>query len=297
MENTALIYCYRQWGLKNVHQDMCVPVIPSIATFRAFDTFTPIYVIDSTDHTTDWFDYPQKLGFKVIKRPHAFKHLHAMCDEITKQSEVVMYWSLLSKPLDVWDVASTLPHKIFVVSDGDIFFLKSLWPLMDDPTKNFVCGSNTGFYYFHKHKPATAQVFETWGSLAALALTHPHIRKKVTSHNYIQEESVYRYMLQCYAARLFLKSIHPYENFLGWWGSSQQPTYDVRSIKVYHATSTFGGREKRSRIALAIKDIRDIIGQVLSKQELEDVFEGFDCPCYPLELSHNFIESVEAAIQ
>lgn len=297
MENAALIYSYRQWEPGIAHTNMDIPLIPSIASFRAFDTTTPIYVIDSSNCQVEWSDFPKKLDFRVVKQLHAFQHMECLLPDMTIGGTKV-FWNLLSKPLDVYELVNTLPHEVFIVVDGDAFFIKNLWPLMDDPAKNFVCGFNTGFYYFHKHKPATAQVFETWGALCALALTHPRIRKKmlVSGWNCIQEEAIYRYMMRCHAARLFLKQIYRYENFEGYLLPKLGLGYDVRMIKVLHFCQIFG-RGVRGKAALAIKEIRDVITQVLDKDDLQRIFGDYDPPSYPLELGQEYVDLIKQTIQ
>lgn len=295
MDNAALIYSFRRWCPGPVWDDIYLPIMPSIASFRAFDTKTAVYVIDSTDHETDWGDWPRKLNFTVLRRPHAFRPFDGMCQAEYNESGLSIFWNLLSKPLDVYETVLELPHEVFMVSDADVFFIKDPWPLHDDPTQNFVCGTNTGFYYFHKYKPATAQVFETWAALCALALTHPRIRKKVQVKHLkvVQEESIYWYMLRCHAHRLYLKHIYKYENFEA-RNLPQDKGYDHTLIKMLHVCDSFG-RDYRARTAMIIKEVRDVISQVLTREDLSQIYPGYDPPVYPIEPTETFMKLVEQA--
>lgn len=289
MEDVALIYVYRNWYSETVFNDQANPVVASIATFRAFDQVTPIYVLDSTEHYADWSDLPQVLNFQVTKKPHVLQPV------ATKESGI--YWQLLSKPLDVYELVRTLPQTTFMVCDSDILFLQSPWPLFDDPEKHFVCGHNTGLYYFHKSKPTTAQLFETWGALGTLAIGSLHFRRKVISPcwNVVQEESVFRYMARCHGNRLHILQISPYENFDSNLMIMQQ--YDSNLIKMLHLCSTFG-RPNRGRAALAIEEAKQLIKQTLSNEYVQKVFDGFECPSYSIrEMERDvFVDKVRKAI-
>ena len=289
--NAAIIYIYRNWFHQTpTYKHLEIPIIPSIASFRAFDNTTPIYVIDTSEGDNEWLHYPEKLSFQVIKKQHAFRHVDKVADEV---KDMKVFWSLLSKPLDIYDLVSTLDHEVYVVADADVFFVQPLFPLLEDPNKHFVCGTNTGMFYFHKNKPATAQVFETWSSLCALSMLHPRIRRKVRQphHPTVQEECVYCYMLACHSERLHLKPIPIYENFIG----PYDKTFNHGMIKVLHMAGYFG-RPRRGMVGICIKEIRCNIEQVLTKQEMEQVFGNIDIDTHSItedDLIRKVIRAIE----
>ena len=297
MEDTALIYCYRNHYSSTAYNDQHCPVIASIATFRAFDQTTPIYIIDTSGPEMDWSDLPEVLNFKVLRRSHVLNLLGPSIGSVTPN----IYWTLLSKPLDVYELIISLPHDIFMVCDSDILFFQSPWPLLSDPTQGFICGHNTGLYYFHKYQPSTAQVFETWGALGTLTIASPHFRKKVMAQgwNVFHEELVFRYMARSHGQRLHILPISSYENFDGAciMGMIVAQIYELNLIKMFHLCSSFG-RPNRGRAAIAIKESRQQITKTLSGDYLQKVFDGFDCPTYsimdmPLNL---FIDTVRKTI-
>ena len=294
--NNALIYVYRNWLHKiPAYKDMAIPIIPSIASFRSHDKTTTIYVIDASENENEWLDLPAKLSFNVIRQRHAFRHVAKIADDLTDKRTL---WSLLSKPLDVYSLVQTLDHKTYVVSDADVLFVKPFFPLLEDPTSNFVCGLNTGMFYFDKRNPLTERVFEVWSSLCALSILHHEMRDKLNTHKsekypngMLQEESVYRYMLKHYQDILKLKHIPIYENF------TPDLKGDRTKIKAFHLLGkSTSNRNMRGMAGIYIKEIRQNIERTLTKEDMQQVFGNIDTDTYSIT-EEDLMEKVNKAIK
>lgn len=293
MKDTALIYLYRNWIAERCtgYDDLVLPVVLSIATFRAFDHDTSIYVIDSSDSPVKWDRFPQKLNFTVVAQPCVLRRI-SDCMTITDDNNI--YWSLLTKPLDFHNFSLTIPEKTILASDCDVFFLKSMFPLLLDPRKHFCCGRKTGFYYYDNTSPVTSTVFDIWKGLCSLAVVDPVIQKKVLDDKSAQDQTVFNYILDKYDFNI--KPLPPEENFELQWLIDQPDIHNLDLIKVLHLGNAVG-RKGRGAIALYVKELKESITSVLSDDDLELLFNGFECPSYSLKAIRDMLPIIHNTIK
>jgi len=168
------------------------------------------------------------------------------------------------------------------VPDADTFFIKNPWPLYSDVSTGFCCAKNTGVYYFEKTTLNTQRTFEIWCSLCTSVAVNPIMQQRIiqkTQETAIQEETVWRYILQEYRHLLSIHEISVLENFLIW--ELQERAYNMAGLKILHCCGhpkSALPRNERARYALRLVEVRDAMKQVLGEDDLKLIFKkGLDC--------------------
>ena len=134
MKNPCVYYHW--WGYD---EESCLslrsPILPSIATLRAVSD-VPIVVIDISEKSKDWMQYPERLNF-TVKRSDC---------HLSKYKGRIDGYKHLSR---IFDIKEMSDHCDVVYVDSDVFFFKDPFPLSGDTTKFCWDGWNTGFFYYN----------------------------------------------------------------------------------------------------------------------------------------------------
>lgn len=189
---------YHFWGEKSCIT-LNVPIIFSIASIRAHNKEISIYVLDCSDGAIDWFEFPQKLNFKVIKWKFLLKRT------LFKGN---VLWKHTSKIFDLEEFAKTIPESNIIFCDSDIACLRNILPLQEEAHLHKICcrPENTGFFYFNKNSPLVKEMFRAWQNAIIAAIYDHKIRENVwrtshldmTTNLPLHEEMVHFYILDHY---------------------------------------------------------------------------------------------------
>lgn len=165
MNNKAIIYYYWDNWTKCAYKNIRVPIILSIATLRAHNNYTPIYVLDSSNQLSLWKDLPQKLGFQVIHWKRSLQNYSKPWTEY------------LARMKDINQFSFQIPASEIIYCDSDIFWLKDPLPFHESP--DLFCSNkyNNGFYYFDKTSKACQDFFELFNAYAIINLNDKRVRK------------------------------------------------------------------------------------------------------------------------
>lgn len=174
--SVALIYHYWNHSDTPAWQDLRLPLVFSIASFRYFDQKASVYVVNISDKELDWGDYPQFLNFNVIPRPYF--HLRFVPLGIDFKEHMPMSVQMLSKPKDITDIAAIVSEDDFICVDADYFFLRdpSVTIRADDP---LMVRSNSGYWCFNKKSAAVKDGFDLWKAVCANACLDYEFYQKV----------------------------------------------------------------------------------------------------------------------
>ena len=152
MQESVMLYHW-WWN----HPPDCVinnwnsPIIFAICSFRHYNPFTPIHVLDVSEVDHNWQDFPKKFNFVLHRRrgfPHKFPMLQKavyglMPQRIRYDKRIDAAWKIF----DLEELVKELPQSKVIFSDSDIFFLK---PLTCEYNQQFCCNANTGFFYYQR---------------------------------------------------------------------------------------------------------------------------------------------------
>lgn len=163
--NKAIIYYYWDNWSPHAYKNIRVPIILSIATLRAYNNYTPIYVLDCSNKLSMWRDLPQRLGFEVLHWKRSYPSYSKPWTEF------------LARMKDVNQFSHQISASEIIYCDSDVFWLKDPLPFNESPDL-FCCEKfNNGFYYFDKTSPACQNFFELFNSYALIALNDKRIHK------------------------------------------------------------------------------------------------------------------------
>lgn len=264
-DKLAVMYLHWQAPGKVV-QNVGNPVVPSIATVRYFQPKVPIYVVDLSDCEPDWEKYPEKFNFTVIRKtPFLEGWPLPEPQPSVKTFPKYMPYRLLSKPFDALQVAHQLPEQRFLVSDTDIYWVKSLLPLPGDPRK-FRSRANSGLFAFHKEETT---FMGKWLSTIMQAIIDPNTMHSIHKQSscgqeHFLEETVLRGLAQLPQKEYVWTPMPPEENYFT-WGNRCNPS----QIKALHVLGTYCSQLKQDRIEVIyqIQELFDIFEQMFTPQE------------------------------
>jgi len=275
--NQALIYYYFNEFGTTAYDNMENPVVLSIATFRKFDTTTPIHVIDVSDQEQEWLHFPKKLDFEVFRQPHALKH----CENVVYMPEETrLNLGRLAKPLDVFELSLYCNQEMIMVCDADVLFTKDPFPLTSDFSKHFCFGN--GLYYFEKSSLNTERIFEIWCGLCVAAAINPLIQRRIiqskaySKHDAsLNEKTCWRYLQHKHTYSV--EELSVYEDFsvfdLG------NKTHDTEKIKCLHFPRNQFRRslKEKAKLAIRFEEVKTQLLSVLGEEDWKLVFKDTDC--------------------
>jgi hypothetical protein len=185
---TALVYHWWADPLDRIPQEnLRVPIIQSIATFRQVDKETPIYILNSSINRQDWRNLALDYDFKII--------------DITptlQRYEDKPGWQHLSRLFDLEKI--DIEEDVIVYSDSDIFWFEPLLPLAKDSNKFCFNGTNSGFFYYNKKSPIVEKFFELFKAYTITALNDDNFRviqrqfSEYLGWYYVLDETILQYM-------------------------------------------------------------------------------------------------------
>lgn len=281
------------------YKNLRVPVVLSIATLRARNDYIPVYVLDCSDHELDWGHYPDKLDFKVVKwKPHLkdYKHRNG--------------WKNLSRMGDVREFANRIPEDEIIYCDSDIFWLKDVLPLLMNTDRFCFNHYNSGFYYYDKKAKEVKKFLDLFEAYALISLNDKEFRKRMNKTvswdfwYYVLDEVIMQYMWQ--KDESIVNKVPYHEHGLP--RDVRWPNVDVKDIKMIHINGmevtnkfhkTHAEQENaRGLVCLVFKELYDAINQVLSQEDIEDIFTKEELDYYiPLQfeiLNQEFVDKLQA---
>lgn len=234
--NYAMIYHWWNDVIEKIEDDLFNPLLLAIITVRHFDENIAIYVINCSDIETNWGVYPEKLNFKVIKKRKRF-NFSGLYDSMS-----------LSRIWDITEVIETISEEVVIFNDSDVFWIKSIFPLINSLDR-FNCNRNNGVFYFSKNSKKSQQFIELWKERTKAIMDDKTYRDKF-KNNIIHDELVVRTIQDDYS-----NLYHPIkmeEN-----GIVFNPI--INKCKNIHLIRGFVGKKNRRAVALSILEIRNII--------------------------------------
>lgn len=165
---------YHWWSDKDIEKTFRCPILCSIATFRAHNPKIPVYVLDVTENSThEWEKWEDKLNFKAIKYIPYLRKLNIKSD----------FYSLTepSRHIDVYNFGKSIKENILFYSDSDVFYVKSILPLSQEP-KKIISPVFTAYFYFDKNLTKTKEFIEYYRKLCIKCLKSEEFAKKL--YNY-----------------------------------------------------------------------------------------------------------------
>lgn len=265
MTDHAFIYIW--WNDKHIEpwRDMENPILPSIATLRAVNHLSPIYVLDCSDEQYFWDRFPLKLDFQVFHvKKQDFHEPRSVNRNLLKLCSRIFL-------VDEWSKKINSPK--FFVCDSDIFWLRNPVPTMT--VLNTFQGNvhNNGFYGFHRKSREAALFIDTLKDYTSRAISDLEYREEIVRSYYVpyfNDEAIY-----CYARERhpeLVKEIGTYWNFLDFKNVTWSEV--VVNSKNYHFCQKNWG-EDRGIYALAIQEFYNRLEKVLTMQDMEKIF-GYD---------------------
>lgn len=185
-------YIYSYWSdCTKVSDDFNSPIILAIATLRKH-TEDSIFVIDYSN--VDWENYPFLLDLHVIKKRPFFEKTNSINDFAHKT---------LSRNIDLWLIAMTLPEDEIVAADSDIFWLDSVGEELNKDSFHVRLnprGVNNGCYYFCKSGTKGMLFMDYFKTYSAMSIHDEEFRKEIRrlcGLGYFNDEAVcsYTYMM------------------------------------------------------------------------------------------------------
>jgi len=284
---TNLIYYYFNGSEEPIkaYKDMANPITMSIATFRKWNKSAHIHVIDISDTTHDWGEYPDILNFTIYRSQHRSQTLNSM--QVNAKDKFC--FGMLSKPSIIYEhvLKNISHHSTVVVSDADLFYVQNPFPLAVDHTRGICCSlENVGFWYFMNNGRDGAmddvhRILELWSGFCAGAMIDPFFKQQLSkrcdwNQEIVQEEAVFWY-LQKVCPDLLIKDIPYTENF---WFDWPTDAYDMSKVKNLHyrvwRKRGKMDRKERGKLCLYIKELRDIVFDVLGEKAIKELYDDWD---------------------
>lgn len=264
------------------YQDLKSPVVLSIATLRAFHKKVPITILDVSEFerpSEDWTEFQQVLNFSVVK---------TKTDMDTTSNR---YWKMCSRITDIYNYSKNLIQKNIVFCDADIFFIKKIFPLLnEDYLKDKFCchPKNTGFFYFNKNLISNQETFDIWIDCIFLALSDDVFFKKLIDefpyypNPGVHDEICFRYLLK-HKKLKNIKLLDFKENFIFCKDNICKFSQKIQEIRCLHALSCYNG-EKKAVVCLFVKELREIIKETLGDHLIKKIFKNESIrPSYELK--------------
>jgi hypothetical protein len=262
------------------YQDLCSPVVLSIAVLRAHNRTIPITVLDlSQRDEREWGCFPELLNFEVVKW--------------TPLLDLNLYKSsrLCSRVWDVWDYAHRIPENNILFTDSDIFWLKNPFPLNEQDKcgclSKFYCSSNTGVWYFDKTSQISEEVIRVWKFIISRVLIrdmdfYTELCVKVTSllEQNFQDEIAFGYLIVQHPE--LYNPVGSEENFAIYRLMNKKDLENLDNVKCLHALGAVLGCRK-GRICLVLRELKDAIEKVLNKDQIEMIFGNANCDVHDMK--------------
>jgi hypothetical protein len=258
----ALIYHWWNDRKLNVWEDWQNPVLVSIASFRAFDPETPIYVLDVSDVERNWMDYPHKLNFKHIRSTSRIPLLKT--HQIFGQS-----YKICSRQFDIEWLAGRIPEDVIVSVESDLFWQGGL-ELPEDVDRFHFNFYNSGFYFYNKNADLTKQFLAVWKHHILLGMCNTKIRDEIMAKYdwpHFQDEACLVYIVKTFGG--MAGPIDDRHNVLFNPFKSYEDEYKnaltLHFIQAMHP-------KNRGLLPVMVKEFYEIIRQVLSPEQLYDIY-------------------------
>lgn len=282
--NINLIYYYfkNESNPIDAYKDMANPITMSIATFRKWNKTANIHVLDVSQNEHNWGEWPKKLNFKV------YRNKQYKTNNLKRGRDKFCY-GMLSKPSVIYEhVKKNIHHhSTVIVVDADLFFVQNPFPLAVDHSRGICCSlENVGYWYFTNggydgNMNDAYQILEIWAGLCAGAYIDENFKTSLAHRcewnpNFVQEETVFWY-LQKICPHLLIKDIPYTENFWFDWPIEAFNTHKVKNLH-YRVWKKLGKmkRSERGKLCLYVKELRDIIFEVLDKDDIKELYDGWD---------------------
>ncbi len=266
--NKAIIYYYWDNWSPNAYKNIRVPIILSIATLRAYNAYTPIYVLDCSNRLSNWKDLPQKLGFEVL---HWKKSFHDYSKPWTE---------FLARMKDVNQFSHQIPASEIIYCDSDVFWLKDPLPFNQSPDL-FSCDKfNNGFYYFDKTSNACQKFFELFNAYALIALNDKRIKKflKRTSSTIALDEIITSHLFEL--KPYLTNRLKPEEH--GLMSHFVKQRVNKKELKMLHCNGLFvknkfykndaNQEHSRGLCCLIFREFYEAIQKTLPQEDFELIF-------------------------
>lgn len=272
-QDKAIIYHW--WCERDIapYHDLENPVVASIATLRAHEPTTPIYVIDCSDlkrPLSDWGCFPEMLQFEVIPWTNRYR---------PQNNDRSYYLRMCSRVWDIWEVVKkNIPENNILFSDSDVFWLSSPYPLQVQ-SDLFCCSGNTGVFYFDKRSEMTHKLFEVWKAYIALAFLDLSFRERIKSIVFesncecIQDELIFAYIRKIHPE--ISKTIPIWENCL--IDNFRYNPSLAKKAKNAHALKASVG-EDRGRICLCFKEYKRSLAKTVGEDGIQTLFPNENPP-------------------
>jgi len=140
-----------------------------IASLRGAGCDSKVYVIQRDTYKGKWGHYPELLNFEVVNWPYFFegktRDRHSM---------------ITSRQIDIWNFVQTIPQKVILYSDTDVFWAKSPLPFHRS-TDLVVKNLNDGLFYFDKESEAARNYFGMYQEYAIKGMKDEDFRNYLWS--------------------------------------------------------------------------------------------------------------------
>lgn len=264
----AILYHWWNDRKMNVWEDWQNPILVSIASFRAFDQETPIYVLDVSNVDRQWMDYPHKLNFKRIQTSSRIPLLKT--HQIFNQS-----FKICSRQFDIDWLSSRIPEDVLVSVESDLFWQGGL-ELPEEIDRFHFNFYNSGFYLYNKKAPLTKQFLEVWRHHIILGMCNPKIREEIMAKYdwpHYQDEACMVYIVKTFGGmagpiddrhNVLFNPFHKYSE-PGTDHVAYKEALTLHFIQAMHP-------KNRGLLPLMVKEFYDIIKRVLSPEQLYDIY-------------------------
>lgn len=281
---------YNPIAFKNIR----VPILPSIATLRANNSYAPIYVLDCNKKMANWGHFPRKLGFEVVPWKMSY--------ESYNQPDV----EFIARLKDIFNFTRQISADEIVYCDSDVFWLKDPLPLFHSP--DLFCSNryNNGFFYFDKNSPAIYQFFELFAAIGLTCLNSPEIVQHITqkTKSAALDEKIVDYLFEIRPE--LVTRISPIEHAT--FRDFLVKKINFKDFKMLHCNGlmvenkfqrTYGNRQhSRGLVTIMFKEFYDAMKSVLDHFDLELIFNCDELNYYvPKQvdlLNEDFVERLRS---
>lgn len=159
------------------------PILFSMATLRACHPECEIVVLEYDRGRLDWQDFPNRLGFRVVRPAHFPAHHDGLLSPH------------MARAADAWGHASGLT----CYSDSDVLWFDRIGPV--DPDYVHINRSNSGLFLFDPTAYRAAAFMGLWAHACAETVRDQALRDAIRAASpepYLHDESVYRHLWRSY---------------------------------------------------------------------------------------------------
>jgi hypothetical protein len=237
------------------------------------------YVVDYSPYPSDWGDYPEILGFEVVRQRCGLAEISFRFEKKPNVQLLPMedriFTEMLSRPIDVWNLSHKLDQRYIIYADSDLFWNGTCLPLGKEADYLHSRGDNAGLFYFDKESRKAENFLNVWMSLAMLSTKNRRFRKRLYEdipwYTVIQDEMLFLYIKKnlpdlyndCVKELDIKENFHPHDYRLN--------IGQITSCNVLHCMGMTYGLN-RSHVPWLLREYQPCLEKYIKPEDIEIVY-------------------------